>query len=317
MDPIAETPLAGWAAFLGLTIILLVLDMFTSRRLHHATARMAALHVMGWVGVAASVCGVVWWYLGGRAASEFATAYLLEFSLSVDNVFVFAVVFTSMAVDERAQRRALLWGVIGAFLMRAVCILGGLSLLQSFAWMQYAFGAILALTALRLLKAPDHEPDVAAHWSVRLFRRVLPLSESYDGDRFVTKTAAGWRATPLLLVVCVIELTDLLFAVDSIPAVLGVTQDPFIAFSSNVMAVLGLRALYFLVSGFLSSVKSLKYGLALILLFIGAKFVAAPLGFHVPPAWMLGSIGAILGLNIALALAFRGRTDTQSRTKPD
>lgn len=312
----AITETALWVGFLALTALLLGADMVTSRRLHHATMRLAALHVAAWVAVAAAVGCAVWWLLGGTAASEYSVAYALELSLSVDNVFVFAVVFRAMAVSESAQRRALLWGVLGAFAMRAVCILAGITVLKQYAWTEYVFGAILAVTAVRMVVAPEREPEIASHWSVRLFRRILPLSDAYDGDRFLTRTSLGWRATPLVLVVCVVEVTDLIFAVDSIPAVLGVTGDAFIAFSSNVMAVLGLRALYFVVAGFLSSAASLKYGLALVLFLIGAKFVAEPLSshfmaegesLHVPPWLMLGTVAAILLANLAIALAISRR----------
>lgn len=296
-----------WVGFLCLTALLIGADMLTSRRLQRASLRLAALHVGGWVAVATAACAAVWFLLGTAAAGEFATAYLLELSLSVDNVFVFAVAFTAFAVDERCQRRALLWGVLGAFVMRGACILGGVAILQRYEWMMYVFGAVLAATSVRMLASPDKEPEIATHWTVRFCRRLLPMSDRYDGDRFFTKTALGWRATPLLLVVCVIELTDLLFAVDSIPAVLGITRDPFIAFSSNVMAVLGLRALYFLVAGFLRSVESLKYGLALVLLLIGAKFIAEPLGLHVPATWTLSGIAAILVGNVLIAVAVRRR----------
>ncbi|MDA0802799.1 MAG: TerC/Alx family metal homeostasis membrane protein [Planctomycetota bacterium] len=304
---IAETPAWLWAGFVGLTLALLVADMLTSRRLHHASIRLAALHVAGWVSIAAGVCLMVWDLLGPGAAAEFAIAYALELSLSVDNVFVFAVTFAVFAVDERAQRRALLWGVLGAVLMRAGCILGGVALLEAYQWTMYLFGGVLALTAVRMIAAPASEPNVASHWAVRFFRKILPLTDHYDGDRFLTRTPAGWRATPLLLVVCVVELTDLLFAIDSIPAVLGVTRDPFIAFSSNVMAVLGLRALYFLVAGFLKSAQSLKYGLALVLFLIGCKFVAEPLGWHVPPAIVLSTIALVLGANLGLVFLLRRR----------
>ncbi|MDA1008133.1 MAG: TerC/Alx family metal homeostasis membrane protein [Planctomycetota bacterium] len=293
-----------WIGFLAVAALLIAIDMISSRRLHEVSIRMAALHLAGWIAAATGIGIATYFLMTPLAAAQYATAYLVEIALSVDNVFVFAVIFAAFKTTASAQRRALLWGVVGAIVLRALCILGGIALLNEFDWLKFLFGAILVLTAIKLLVQSAEPAHVADNGMVRFFKRVIPLSDDYDGDKFFTRLAGSSKrvATPLLLVVLVIEFSDLVFAIDSIPAVIGITNEPLIAFSSNIMAILGLRALYFVVAGVLHSFESLKYGLSLVLLLIGIKLFVEPMGFHVEPMWMLAGIGSILGANALIAL---------------
>ena len=216
----------------------------------------------------------------------------------------------------------LFWGILGAVLMRGACIAGGLALLKLFTWTMYVFGAILLLTAVKMLRSGDDEPDVDPSRSraLRLMRRIIPISESYDGERFFTRQAGRLMATPLLAVLLIVEVSDLVFAVDSIPAVFGITQDPFLVFSSNIMAIIGLRALYFAVASLLGAFRFLKTGLAILIAVIGVKLILQPMGYHAPPLVTLSVIAAILGGSIGLSLLFPGRaaagTDVESKNEP-
>jgi tellurite resistance protein TerC len=244
-------------------------------------------------------------------AEAYLAAYLLEKSLSVDNVFVFSVIFTSFAVPERDRYHVLFYGVIGAIVFRAIFVLAGAALLAAFAWLVFVFGAFLIFTGLRMLRrasAEDEQTDYQNNRILRLFRRFIPITEEYHGDNFFVKRDGKRCATPLLAALVVIETSDIIFAVDSVPAVLSVTQTAFVAYSSIVFAVLGLRALYFALEGLVDRFVYLHYGLAAILVFVGAKFVAQGFGLHLPILVSLLVIAATMTVAIVASLiASRGK----------
>ena len=256
-------------------LALIFLDLFVlSRGARVMSLRKAAVMTAVWVGVALAVNLFIYLVLGRKSAVEYFTGWLLEYSLSIDNLFVFLLVFSYFKVTPRYQRRVLQWGILGALIMRAVFILLGTTLLNLFSPVIYVFGALLVYSGIKLLREGDEaEPDLQNNVAVRFVKRFFPVTDEYHDEHFfVVREGRRW-ATPLLLVLGVIETTDLIFAVDSIPAVIGITKDPFIVFSSNIMAVLGLRALYFLLSGVMDSFRYLKYALAGILVFVGLKML--------------------------------------------
>lgn len=238
---------------------------------------------------------------GSGAMLEYYAGYLLELSLSVDNLFVFILVFQYFAVPAALQPKVLKWGILGALVLRAVMILGGALLLQRFSWITWVFGGILVFTGWKMLTRTEERIEPGRNPVVRLVRRILPVGDAFEGDRFVVRGHRGWRLTPLLLVLLTIEWTDLVFAIDSIPAVFAVTRDPFIVYSSNVFAILGLRALFFLVAGLLDTFRHLKSGVAIVLLFVGLKMAATPF-LHIPIGLSLGVIVGVLAGAVALSL---------------
>lgn len=315
MPPLLSSDAAVGAAFLLLVLFVLALDLGLLRRTpRDPTLRESALWTAVWVGLAAAFGLGVAARMGPDQGLAFASAYLVEQSLSVDNLLVIAVIFTQFAVPPAAQRKALIAGVLGAVVMRTALILGGASLIAHFHAVTYLLGAVLVATAVKLAlggsAGPSGEAGEAAVTAPRrpglverLVRRVLPVSPGYDGTRLLSRDAASGRlrATPLLIVVLVIELTDLVFALDSVPAVLGVTPDPFIALTSNLFAVLGLRSLFFVVSGLLSRLRYLQAGLVLILCFIGTKMLVS-FAIHIPVAASLLVILVLLGGAVAASL---------------
>ena len=260
--PSIGTPLL-WLGFLVVVLALLAVDLGVFHRKSHAVKVKEALVWTGvWIALAAVFgLGVHHWFGPEKA-------------LSVDNLFVFVVLFAAFSVPAAQQYRVLFWGVLGALVMRAVFVLVGAALLQAFHWMMYVFGAFLVVTAFKLLTTQGEDANPAEGRLVRLFRRLVPVTDGYRGDRFLVREAGRWLATPLLVVLVAVEVTDLVFAVDSIPAVFAVTTDPFIVFTSNVFAILGLRSLYFALAALLDKLRFLKVGLALVLAFVGTKMLA-------------------------------------------
>ena len=247
--------------------------------------------------------GFVWFLAGVNGAEAYLAAYLLEKSLSLDNVFVFSVIFTSFAVPERDRYHVLFYGVIGAIVFRAIFVGAGTTLLAAFAWLVFVFGAFLIFTGLRMLRRSNNEQtDYRNNRVLRLFRRFVPVTEEYHGDNFFVKRDGKRCATPLLAALVVIETSDILFAIDSVPAVLSVTRTTFVAYSSIVFAVLGLRALYFALEGLIDRFVYLHYGLAVILIFVGAKFVAQGFGVHVPIVTSLLVIAAAMTVAIIASI---------------
>ncbi len=289
LESIASGPM--WAGFVGFVLVMLALDLFVfgGNKAHKVSVKEAGIWSLVWVSMALAFNGGLWWYLNGtvgaaiadQKALEFFSGYLIEKALSVDNVFVFLLIFTAFQVPQQYQRRVLIYGVLGAIVMRAVMISAGAWVVSEFSWVLYIFGAFLLYTGMRMLVAVDQEPDVANNPVLKFARKHLKVSEDDHGEKFFVTKAGVRYVTPLFLVLILIEVTDLVFAVDSIPAIFAITTDPFIVFTSNMFAILGLRALYFLLVDVADRFHLLKYGLAMVLTFIGAKMLIMP-WYHVP-----------------------------------
>jgi tellurite resistance protein TerC len=292
-----------WLGFTGLVLALLVLDLGVLNRRSHVLTLKEALSWSGGVVLLALGFGLfMLWREGTQQALEYYTGYLIELSLSVDNLFVFLLIFTYFCVRADAQPKVLKWGILGAIVMRLIMIGLGAFLLHRFSWIVYVFGALLVVTGIRMFTQKEERVDLERNPVVRLARRLIPLSPSYDGTRFLTRTATGKAvATPLLLVVLVVEWSDLVFAIDSIPAIFAVTRDPFLVYSSNVFAILGLRALYFVLAGMLDKFVYLKPGISFILIFVGLKMLLSG-WFHFPILLSLGVIVTTLALAVVLSL---------------
>ena len=294
---------ALWLGFSALVAVLLAVDLGVLNRRAHALSLAEALRWSGGVVALAVVFGgIVFWQEGSRAALEYYTGYLVEVSLSVDNLFVFILIFSYFGVPAEAQPKVLKWGILGAIVLRFVMIALGALLLQRFEWIIWVFGGILIVTGIRVWTQKDQRIEPEKNPVVRLARRLMPFSTGYDRARFFTSAVDGRRlATPLLLVLLVVEWSDLVFAIDSIPAVFAVTRDPFLVFSSNVFAILGLRALFFVVAGAMDQFAYLKPGVALILVFVGLK-MALSHWVHLPIGLSLAVIVATLAGSIGLSL---------------
>jgi len=306
---VSAHPPVVWIGFTALVIALLVVDLgVLNRRGHILSVREASAWSAGLVALAILFGGFLWWREGAQHGLEYFTGYLIELSLSVDNLFVFILIFQYFGVPALAQPKVLKWGILGAIVMRAVMIGLGALLLARFHWIIYLFGGILIITGIRMLRADDTEIEPERNPLVRLARRFLPITPGYDGDHFSCRTVTGQRLfTPLILVVLVVEWSDLVFAIDSIPAIFAVTKDPFIVYSSNVFAILGLRALYFVLAGALDKFHYLKVGVALILVFIGLKMALSG-WFVLPTLAALGVILLTLGISVGASL-LRPRRD--------
>ena len=289
-----------WIAFLAFIAFLLFLDLFVFHRNAHAVkVREAAIFSTFWIALGVGFGVFVFFWLGSTKGVEYFTGYLIEKSLSVDNVFVFALIFGAFAVPAQYQHRVLFWGVVGALAMRLVMIVAGAALIEAYQWILYVFGAFLIFTGIRMgLSHGKPEKDPSQNSVVRFARRRLPFSDTYDGQRFFTRTNAKRVATPLLLVLISVEITDLIFAVDSIPAIFAVTTDPFIVYTSNAFAILGLRALYFLLADLKDRFRYLKLSLAVILVFVGIKLMVVNIGIKIDPIISLIVVGSILAVAI-------------------
>lgn len=302
-----------WGAFIGFVLVMLALDLFVfgGRKVHKVSVKEAASWSLVWVALALLFNAGLWWYLGesqGRAvadakALEFLTGYLIEKSLSVDNVFVFLLIFSAFGVAPEFQRRVLIYGVLGAIIMRAIMILAGAWLVSEFAWILYFFGAFLVYSGIQMLISADKEPDLEKNPVLKLARRHLRVASDYAGEKFVVYRDGVRYFTPLFIVLILVEASDLVFAVDSIPAIFAITKDPFIVFTSNIFAILGLRALYFLLADVADRFHLLKYGLALVLTFIGGKMLYVQwTGEHVPVALALGVVAVLIGGSVIASL---------------
>jgi tellurite resistance protein TerC len=306
-----------WGGFLALFLTLLFLDLSV---LHREAAvlsvKQALFWTLVWVSVALSFTTVVYglyeysWFGfeagigvdGGKdAVVQFITGYLLEWSLSVDNIFVIALIFAYLKIPTLYQYRVLFWGIVGAIVLRGLMIAAGTTLLAHFDWMFYVFGAILLISALRMLRDDEEEPDFGASFPARLVRRFVPVTDEIDRARFFVRKAGHLYATPLFVALIMVELTDVVFAVDSIPAILAVTRDPFLVFTSNAFAILGLRSLYFAVAGLMAMFRYLRYSLVFILAFVGVKMLLVT-RFHVPNLVSLGIIVGTLAGGIVASL---------------
>jgi tellurite resistance protein TerC len=290
---------------------MLALDLFVfgGRKAHKVSVKEAAAWSLVWVSLALLFNAGLWWYLNGtagpeiadRKALEFLTGYLIEKSLSVDNVFIFLLIFSSFHVSAEYQRRVLVYGVLGAIVMRAIMILAGAWLVGEFSWVLYFFGFFLVVTGMRMLVMAEKEPDLTKNPVLKFARRHLRISEDDHGEKFSIMKGGVRYFTPLFLVLILIEVSDLVFAVDSIPAIFAITTDPFIVFTSNIFAIMGLRALYFLLADVADRFHLLKYGLAMVLTFIGAKMLIAP-WYHVPVAASLAIVAVLIGASVTASL---------------
>lgn len=300
-----------WAAFIGFVLVMLALDLFVfgGRKAHKVSVKEAAIWSLVWVSFALLFNAGLWWYLSGtvgqeiadRKALEFLTGYLIEKSLSVDNVFVFLLIFSAFHVAPEYQRRVLIYGVLGAIVLRAVMILAGAWVVREFNWVLYIFGFFLIVTGLRMLVMAEKEPDLTKNPVLKFARRHLRISEDHHGEEFTVMKDGVRYFTPLFLVLILIETSDVVFAVDSIPAIFAITTDPFIVFASNIFAIMGLRALYFLLADVAERFHLLKYGLAMVLTFIGTKMLIAP-WYHVPVAASLAIVAVLIGASVIASL---------------
>ncbi len=283
---------------------LLVLDLGVLNRKSHVLGQREALTWSASIVSLSLLFGAfLWWQVGSKTALEYYTGYLIELSLSIDNLFVFLLIFQYFAVPAALQPRVLKWGIFGAIIMRGIMIAMGALLLKQFSWIVYVFGGILILTGIRMFKDSGDRVEPEKNPLVRLARRIFPVTPAYEGQHFFVRNASGaWLATPLLLVLLVVEWSDLVFAIDSIPAVFAITRDPFVVYSSNLFAILGLRALFFVLAGAMNKFHYLKPGVALILLFVGIKMVASA-WFHPPTLISLAVIITILAGSVVLSLA--------------
>ena len=293
---------AMWVGFFVFVLALLAMDLGVfHKKAHEVTVKEAAGWSVVWISLAALFNVGVYFLFGRDRALEFATGFVIEKALAVDNIFVFVILFSYFAVPAVLQHRVLFWGILGALAMRAVFILAGGAFLAKYHFAIYVFGGILVLTGVKLLLQKEQEEDMGKSLFVRALRRIFPVTDGYRGERFLVKENGKWLITPLMLALLTVELTDVVFAIDSIPAIFAVTRDPFIVFTSNIFAILGLRSLYFLLADVITKFRHLKVGLALILLFVGAKMCLIDL-YKVPIGLSLGVIAAILVGSILLSL---------------
>lgn len=295
-----------WVLFNIFALGMLLVDLCVHRRGRVVGFRAALIWSAVYVALAAGFAVLLYFWQGHQTALEFVTGYVLEVSLSVDNLFIFLVIFKYFAVPDQQQHRVLFWGVIGALILRGIFIVAGVGLISRFHWVLYVFGALLIFSGIRLGLSGDHKVDPAANPLVKGLRYFVPVTEDYRGGKFFVRNSqenSRLYATPLLVVLLVIETTDVLFAVDSIPAVLAITLNAFIVYTANVFAILGLRSLYFAVSGLMKVFRFLHYGLAAVLVLVGLKMLSAEY-FRIPTSAMLGMVGGVILLSIGLSALF-------------
>ncbi|HEY0671229.1 MAG TPA: TerC family protein [Longimicrobiales bacterium] len=298
-----------WIIFNLFVLVMLALDLGVfHRKAHEVSLREAGAWSAVWIGLALAFNAWVWSYAGPQAGLEFLTGYLIEKSLAVDNIFVFVMIFSYFAVPAKYQHRVLFWGIIGALLMRGGFIAAGAYVLQRWHWVIYIFGGILVLTAIKMLIKRGHETDLGKNPLIRWARSVMPMTEEYRGQAFVVREAGKWFATPLLLVLVVVEFSDLVFAIDSIPAIFAITSDPFLVYTSNVFAILGLRSMYFLLAGIVHKFVYLRVGLALVLAFVGIKMMIVDI-YKIPTLWSLSVVAVLIGGSIVLSLMHAKRSE--------
>jgi tellurite resistance protein TerC len=308
------TPLM-WSLFVAFVFVALLIDFFAMSKqgAHKVSMKEAGIWSLIWVAVSFVFVGWLWWYLGGSGsdaaaravantkALEFVTGYLVEKALAVDNIFVFLMVFTYFAVPAEFQKRVLMIGILGALVLRAVMILIGAWLIAQFHWILYVFGAFLVFTGVKMWWAAGQEPDLEANPALKWIRKHMKVTDRYDGEKFFTVENGVKVATPLFVVILLIGIVDIVFAVDSIPAIFAITTDPFIVLTSNVFAILGLRAMYFLLANMHERFHLLSYGLAIVLVFIGTKMLLIDI-YKIPVAWSLGFTVTVLATTMILSL---------------
>ncbi len=305
-----------WAVFALFVAVLLAMDLGIFHRKPHALSfKEAAGWSVFWIGLAMAFNALVAWRFGATAGTEFLAGYLIEKALSVDNVFVFLVLFSAFSVSPAYQHRLLFWGVIGAVAMRAVFVFAGVAALEAFEWLMWVFAAVLFVTGIKLLKSTGHDMHPEQNPMFKLFQRVVPSTPKWHGPAFWIRDHGRWLATPMLTVLVLIEITDLVFAIDSIPAIFAITRDPFIVLTSNVFAILGLRALTFCLSGLLERLVYLRPALAYVLMFVALKMGLAH-WYKLPIALSLGIVAGILAVGVIVSLVRAPKRSAEPTAPP-
>lgn len=305
-----------WIGFNVFVLAMLALDLGVfHRKAHEVKVKEALWWSAVWIALALTFNAGIYFFRGEEAALEFLTGYLLEKALSVDNIFVFIMIFAYFRVPALYQHKVLFWGILGALIMRAIFIATGITLLQHFHWVIYIFGAFLIITGIKLAMQQDKEVHPEKNPVLKLFQRFMPVTKNFEGDKFLVKRDGRRFATPLLVVLLIVETTDVVFALDSIPAILAITTDPFIVYTSNVFAILGLRALYFALAGIMQMFHYLSYGLAAILVFVGIKMMIMDF-YKLPIAVSLGVVAGILAIAVILSLV-RPRRNAEALSMPE
>jgi len=302
-----DTPIIFWILFNAFVLIMLALDLGVfHRKTHEVSLREALTWTFVWVFLALVFNAVIFYWRGRQQALEFFTGYLVEKALSVDNIFVFLMIFTYFQTPARYQHKVLFWGIIGALIMRVIFIFAGVALIEKFHFTIYIFGALLIFTGYKMFNHSNTRIDPEKNPVLRFFKKFMPVTPDLHGDRFFTKIDGRRYATPLFLVLILIETTDLIFAVDSIPAILAITQDQFIVYTSNVFAILGLRSLYFALAGVVHRFWLLSYGLAVVLIFVGIKMMLVDL-YKIPIEWSLLFIATVITGSVFLSLKYKNK----------
>jgi tellurite resistance protein TerC len=306
------TPAHIWLVFGIVVVVALAVDLGVfHRKTHQITLGLALAESAGWIALALAFNLWVYYARGARAGLEFLTGYLVEKSLSIDNIFIFVLIFQAFRVPGRLQHKVLYFGVVGALVLRAAFVLAGVELLQSFHAVLFLFGAVLLFTGFRMMLPGERVIRPERNWLVRLARHFIPVLTEYEGDRFLVKRSGNWNATPLFLTLVAVEAMDILFAIDSVPAVLAITRDTFIVYSSNAFAILGLRALYFALADILPRFRFLHQGLAIILIFVGGKMLLSD-WWPIPASVSLGVIAGVLVTTVLASVAFSRKSRTKS-----
>lgn len=312
-----QTHLIPWVLFIVFIVAMLAVDLGIFNRKDHEVKVKEALAWSGvWIALALSFNAIVYFWRGPEIALQFFTGYVIEKSLSIDNIFVFLQVFAYFSVPAIYQHKILFWGVLGAIVMRAIFILAGVALITKFHWIIYVFGAFLVFTGIKMVLAENKEVHPEKNPLIRLLRRFMPISKDYEGGRFLIKRGGIVMATPLMVVLLVIETTDVIFAVDSIPAILAITTDPFIVFSSNLFAIMGLRSLFFALAGVVKKFYYIHYGLAAILVLVGVKMIVSDF-YKLPSTAALAAVAAILSLSMIASVLWPRRAQDGQRLSDD
>ena len=309
-----EVSVQWWLMFHAAIAVMLMIDLVTSRGKGKLTLKRDIIFSIIWISIGLAFGAIIFLEFGSEEGLKYITAYVTEKALSVDNLFVFIVIFTYFAVPFERQHKTLFYGIMGAILSRAAFIYAGVELIERFHWVVYIFGAILLYSSYKLLKGKIEETNPADNPVVKLAKRFIPMCDFYDEDKFLTKVNGALVCTPLICVLIVIESTDIMFALDSVPAVLTITGEFFTAYTSNIMAILGLRALYFVVAHAMGELKYLDKGLAIVLAYLGIKTFATFFGLEVPTLWNMAVVLGTIGIFIGLSLAFKDKKEERNRT---
>lgn len=300
-----ETSLLVWAAFVLFVLFVLALDLGVFHKKSHTVGfKESIIWSIVWIALAMCFAGVLYYWRGQEDTMLFLTGYVIEKSLSVDNLFVFLLIFSFFKIPSQYQHKILFYGILGALVMRAFFIWAGIAVLEKFHWVIYIFGALLVVSGIKMLMPEKGDVDLSDKWIIKFTKKIFPTTHDFHDDKFFVKLNEKWFVTPLFITLVFVEFSDLVFAVDSIPAIIGITNDPFIVFTSNVFAILGLRALYFALKGFADLFHYLKYGLSIILMFIGVKLLISGF-FHMPVSVTMGVIFGILMISVIASLLTR------------